>query len=205
MPPTKHGMSKTGFYRVFTALRARCGNPKNPSFKNYGGRGIRCNWTSFNDFKKDLYTDFLEHIKKHGSENTSLDRINNNGNYCKENCRWATRSEQQNNTRRNRVYTLDGKTQSLTMWCREYNIPKITFMYRIGHGYSLSDALKTPIKKQNTCSGTTTPENKKAITVDDLFEMYQLLTEDLQKNVDELKKTINHLHERMDSFDVRVR
>ena len=94
-----HGFRHNSFYNRFITLKARCNNPKSPKWKDYGGRGIKCLWKSFEEFRDDMYQSYLEHIKKFG-KNTSIDRIDVNGNYCKENCRWATAKEQSLNVRR---------------------------------------------------------------------------------------------------------
>ena len=95
----KHGLSTSQFYRIFYGIKARCSNPQNQAYKTYGGKGIKCLWKSFEEFKNDMYKPYLEHIKKYGDNNVSVDRIDNNGNYCKKNCRWATKELQMFNSK----------------------------------------------------------------------------------------------------------
>lgn len=89
----KHGMCKKRTYTSWRGMKNRCLNPKNISYKNYGGRGITIcpRWLKFENF----FIDMDERPK-----NKSLDRIDNSGNYCKSNCKWSTRTEQNNNKRK---------------------------------------------------------------------------------------------------------
>ena len=87
----KHNLSGTKFYYVYKALKDRCEKESHPAYGNYGARGIKNMWSSFEQFKEDMFDSYKEGLE--------LDRIDNNGNYSKDNCRWVTRSENQSNKR----------------------------------------------------------------------------------------------------------
>jgi len=105
-------------------MKQRCNYRKSISYKNYGKRGIKiCNdWLGYHNFKEDMYRSYCGHVEEYGERQTTLDRINNNGDYCKQNCRWATFQEQQNNTSRNKFIKHNGKTLTAMQWSRELSI-----------------------------------------------------------------------------------
>jgi len=138
----KHGMAKTRFYTIWNGIKKRCNNPKYIEYKIYGGRGIKVckSWNKFENFRDDMLESYLEHQKN--NDYTSIDRINNNGNYCKENCRWATMKEQNNNQRTNRLITYKGKTQNIKQWADELEINYNTLFWRINN-WSIQKALNS--------------------------------------------------------------
>ncbi|HHY74261.1 MAG TPA: hypothetical protein GX497_13765 [Bacillus bacterium] len=110
----KHGQFNTSLYHKWEAMKSRCYNPNNIKYDIYGGRGIKvCNeWIeSFNNFYEwSLLSEYEEHIQKYGRKNTTLDRINCDGNYEPNNCRWATIKEQNKNRNLNRKNSLTSTT-----------------------------------------------------------------------------------------------
>lgn len=138
----KHGLSATKFYSKYRAALSRCNNINNPRYKDYGGRGIKCLWESFEHFKKDMYQSYLKHFNIYKDKNTTLDRKDNNGNYCKENCRWATRKQQQHNRRICHRLYYQGKTKTVTQWAEELGINQSTLFKRLNRSnWSIEKAL----------------------------------------------------------------
>ena len=101
----------------------RCYNENQSNYSNYGGRGIKIEWKSFEEFRQDMVGDYYLHVVEHGESNTQIDRIDNNGNYSKTNCRWATRKEQGVNKTNTRKLTLDGETRTLSAWAEFLKMP----------------------------------------------------------------------------------
>ena len=123
---TKHNLVRTKEYKCWQKLKERCYNPNCKEYKNYGGRGINVCKEWINSFQC-----FINDMGNKYSEKHSIDRINVNGNYCKENCRWATSKEQSNNRRNNVIFIYNGISKTQNQWAEFYNISSSTFINRI--------------------------------------------------------------------------
>ena len=146
--------TELGFYHIWKSMRQRCLNPNCHAFHNYGGRGITIDphWDDYKKFKEDMYDSFLEHIEKYGGgRNTTIDRKDVNGNYCKENCKWATYFEQANNKRDTRRYPYNGSfytaPELLLYFPHTPGLTRDIVKLRIDRsGYTVDRALNEPIK-----------------------------------------------------------
>jgi len=138
-----HKLSKSRFYRIWFEMKKRCNKKNHISYKNYGGKGIRvCSrWVKFEGFRDDMYRGYIEHVKKYGEKNTSIDRVNNSQDYCKYNVKWSTRIEQSNNTNRNFRIKFNGHIKTLSEWAREYQLKPHTLRRRIVSGWFLGRAM----------------------------------------------------------------
>lgn len=112
-----HGKKTDPTYKTWVELKLRCCNPNNTAYPNYGGRGIKVCDRWLHSFEN-----FLADMGERPSKEYSIDRIDVNGDYCPENCRWATRKQQCNNRRTNINITYNGKTQTLMQWCDELGL-----------------------------------------------------------------------------------
>lgn len=131
-----HGQSKTPVYKVWAAMLARCTHATNPAYRNYGGRGITVceRWLRFENFIADM--------GQRPSAKHSIDRIDNNGNYEPTNCRWATKKEQCNNMRSNRVLVLNGRAQTIAQWSEELGLSHDAIRKRLQRGDTVEEALR---------------------------------------------------------------
>jgi len=127
-----HGCTKKKIYGVWKNMVRRCVNPKDAMYHLYGGRGIKVceRWRKFEFFLADM---------GHPPKGKTLDRIDNNGGYCQENCRWATPSEQAHNRRT--TYIIEGKT--IAEIANSVGIHRGTIYNRIRRGWSVEDAIST--------------------------------------------------------------
>lgn len=133
----KHGQCYTRVYKIYAKMLRRCYKTYDPAYKNYGGRGITvCDeWkNSFEAFSKWAYQNGY-------SDELTIDRIDNDKGYSPDNCRWATVIQQANNTRANRLFTMNGVTKTLSQWCAEYEVPYTRVHARLKSGWSFEEAI----------------------------------------------------------------
>lgn len=134
------------FQRVFFNMRRRCLFEYDSAYKHYGGRGIKIskNWTHFYQFEKDMWDVYEKRIKELGNKRglTTLDRIDVDGDYCKENCRWVSMAVQARNKRAPSKDTLKYKGN-------QAGIKYSTLRGRLSTGWSLERALTEPVKSKS--------------------------------------------------------
>ncbi|WP_294662502.1 hypothetical protein [uncultured Ruminococcus sp.] len=134
----KHGMYDTRIYHIWQHMKQRC-SPSCPKHEidNYYGRGIKV----CDDWANSFPT-FYDWAISHGySDDLSIDRIDSNGNYEPDNCRWATNKEQANNKRITKYITYNGETLPLSVWAEKIGISRNTVDSRLRRGYTEKEAL----------------------------------------------------------------
>lgn len=137
----KHGETKTRLFKIWGGMRERCQRAKHPHFKDYGGRGI----TVCDEWRD--YVAFATWARNNGySDDLTIDRIDVNGNYEPNNCRWIPMSEQHRNTRVNRVVEYKGKQYILAELAEFAGIGKTTLKERLNAGWSVEDAVNRPVR-----------------------------------------------------------
>lgn len=136
----KHGKRNTRLYRIWLQMKNRCYNKRSDRYKDYGGRGIVVCVEWRNSFEL-----FYDWSMSHGySDELTIDRIDNDGNYEPSNCRWVTIKEQSRNTRNNRSLTLNGETHCLIEWAEITGLGRQCIYNRLRYGWTVEDALTKP-------------------------------------------------------------
>ena len=138
---TKHGMKGTKEYVAWSEMKQRCTNPNAQQYKNYGARGIKVCDRWLNSFE-NFYADMGK-----APEGFSIDRIDVNGDYCPENCRWADYETQQYNRRDTVKITFNGITENLLYWSKRTGISTRNLYERFRRKWSAEKILTTPIRR----------------------------------------------------------
>lgn len=139
---TKHGMYKSKEYNTWKSMLMRCENPNAQGYKNYGERGIKVcrRWHDFEAFYQDMGP------RPSGS---SLDRIDNGGDYEPSNCRWTTAKKQGRNRRDNVYLVYKGETRCIAGWAEKAGIKYSCLKERLNRGWSVEEAIETPVSLSN--------------------------------------------------------
>lgn len=138
-----HGHSAGGewspLYRTWSAMRERCTNPKQKCWHLYGGKGVKIEWASFEDFLRDMGPTFQKGL--------SIGRKDSNGNYTKDNCRWETTKEQARNTSTNVNVSAFGQTKCISAWAEDVGIDPEVIRRRLIRGWKPEDAIMRAVRR----------------------------------------------------------
>ena len=130
-----HRLSHQPTYTTWRSMKSRCTNPNNASYHRYGGRGISICDYWLNDFRNFLNDMGIK------PKDSNIDRVDNDGNYCKENCRWVTPIINQRNKSTNRIIKYNGEEKTVSEWAELIGITRQGLRYRLEVGYSLDDCM----------------------------------------------------------------
>lgn len=144
MNKTTHGKRNTRLYKIWVSMRNRCNNKNSSFYEDYGGRGVRV----YPEWENDFMSFYDWSIKNGYSKELTIDRIDVNGNYEPDNCRWVDMRVQCNNRRNNHVLTYKEKTQTISEWERELGFKKDILQTRISNGWSIEKAIETPYENR---------------------------------------------------------
>ena len=139
----KHGLSRTPLHRVWRLMKTRCYNPHHDRYKDYGGRGI----TVCDEWRENFIAFYEWSISNGYSQGLQIDRINNDGPYAPDNCRWTTRKVQANNRRTNHPITFMGETHTIKEWSEITGIHQNTIRARLEKGLPLQEIFKPTYPK----------------------------------------------------------
>lgn len=139
-----HGLATRGvadnyLLRTYEAIKRRCTNPNEAAYRNYGARGIRCDFRSFEEFYA-----YIKSTLGPRPDNWTLDRIDNDGSYCEGNLKWSDRTAQARNRRSNRLIEVGGRTVSMAEAAELSGVPYFTLSTRLNAGWTEYEALHTP-------------------------------------------------------------
>lgn len=141
-----HGQTKTRLHIIWSGMKQRCNNPNAHGFERYGKKGI-----TVCDEWNDSFEAFRDWALSNGyADNLTIDRIDTHGNYCPDNCRWATYKTQENNRANNRKVTYKGREYTLSKLAEKLNISSATLVWRLNHGWNENELSIAPALNNKT-------------------------------------------------------
>lgn len=129
-------------------MKTRCYFKSSGGFKNYGGKGITIDWENFTSFKEDMFQSYIDHVHEYGEKDTTIDRVDPDRNYSKENCRWATRREQRRENNCD-IFMVEYKGKKMPLWkiVEEKGLNYVRVYHRIHeYGWDADKAIDEPYK-----------------------------------------------------------
>lgn len=140
----KHHASYSRLYHIWTGMKQRCTNPRHKAYSNYGGRGISvcAEWLDFTSFQSWA-------LENGYNDSASIDRIDNDGAYTPQNCRWVSSEVQANNRRSNHMVEYGGKSMTLAEFCKENSSETLSasaIRQRIKNGHTPAEAISKPAR-----------------------------------------------------------
>lgn len=144
--PKTHWMADTAFYKKYSDILNRCNNKNTQAYKNYWGRWIKCLRKTFEEFRDDMYESYLEHCKQFWARQSTIDRIDVNWDYCKENCKRSTYKEQNWDNKRT-LKDFDYKWvhyPNLIELCKQLKLNYPMIWRRLSKWWSIEKAIETP-------------------------------------------------------------
>lgn len=143
-PFISHNMTETRIYRIWCVMKSRCNNPNAAGYKNYGGRGVKvC------DRWNNSFENFYEDMKEGYADDLFIEREDNDADYCKNNCRWATRAEQARNKRNNFWFEANGIKMIKMDWAKRWGVCHTTINSRLKQGISFQQLYDDYENRQN--------------------------------------------------------
>jgi len=175
--------------RIWRGIVNRCNNPNCNAYKDYGGRGIKLSeeWSDYFKFEEDMYESYIEHVEKYGEKDTTIDRVNVDGNYCLENCRWATWEEQ---ARNKRLSIRVDNNEPLKDYCEKNELEYDLIKDRLHRGYTLEEAENKPKRTNDSLIGTIVGDLLVLERIDYRYAKCKCLIcgEEIEKRWEQLKK-----------------
>lgn len=181
----KHNLSGSRFHNIWYCMKRRCTDPNYHEYCLYGGRGIKVTeeWLIFENFMRDMYESYLAFEAEYGEGSATLDRIDPDGDYCKENCRWVTQLEQARNRRNNISVVVDGvEYRTLSELAEAYNLNYNLVLQRYHAGKRDLELVEPPKRKRKGV-------NTRGVQVEVNGKVYESLT-DLQRDYPYISRVV---------------
>lgn len=176
---TIHGMTNSRLHSIWMNMKRRCYDKKHNQYRNYGLRGIEVDerWHSFRDFKEDMFDSYINFEKENGKDSATIDRIDSDDNYYKENCKWSTLSQQSRNRKDNISITVNGvKYNTLSELAEKFNINYQTVVQRYRAGKRDSELVKPIEERYRSNKDSNIKKGRNGISVEVNGKQYDSLT-----------------------------